>query len=379
MRFGKKWRRFASPLALGMAVFAAVPSATSLQAPVAQNATCPGSNLEKQIAAAEAEAAAKPKDPRVLLRLASLYHQQGDFKKSLPLLEQVITLQPHNPAALRLLGVDRFHAGHAADALGPLNTVAEVNPKDSEAKFYLGLCYLALDRDDEAEKAFDQIAAQAPADVDELYLLTRAYSGVSSAMLSHLASLGEDSYRIHQVHGEYFDLQNNPEEAIKEFEKAVELRPDLPSLHYVLGSAYWKHSQLDRAAAEFRRAIELNPRHFMAHYKLGMVLLEQNNRVSAAKEFRTALNEQPGLIDAYLGLGNALYLGGEYDAAVSQLKRHIQLSPQNPTPHYLLFQIYRRQNKPADADRELATFKDLENKAKAKNLERRLKESPKSP
>jgi tetratricopeptide (TPR) repeat protein len=283
------------------------------------------------------------------------------------LLERLTALQPDNPDAQFLLGLDRFHAGHPAEAIEALKMAARVNPQDNESNFYLGLCYLALDRNDEAEKAFERMAAQAPANVDELYLLIKAYTQVSSALLSRLVAVGKDSYRTHQVKGEYFDMQHASDAAIKEYEKAVELRPGLPSLHYVLANAYYKHSQLDKAVGEFRRTIELNPHHFMAHYTLGLLFLEEDDSANAIKELRAALADQPGLVGGYLALGKALFRHGDDEAAIPLLERHIQLVPDNAVPHYLLYQIYRRQHKPEDAAREMAIFQQKDQKAKEKD------------
>jgi len=326
----------------------------------------PAASLSKQITVAEAAVAQKPRDPEALMWLVKLYQAEAEFGKSLPLLERLVVLAPGDLEAQRFLGINRFHAGRPREALDPLKLAAQGNPRDDEASFYLGLCYLALDRDDEANKAFDRLAEGVRKNVDELYWLVKGYSRVSSVMLSRLAGIGEDSYRMHQVRGEYFDLDNNPDQAIKEYEKAVQLRPDLSSLHYVLGNAYWKRSHPDDAVAEFRRAIELDPRNFMAHYQLGLVLLEQNNPADALKEFRAALNEQPGLVNAYLGLGKALYQQKEYAAAVPILQRYTGLAPEDPTPHYLLHQIFRRLNDPAAAEEQLALFKQKEATAKAK-------------
>ena len=323
-------------------------------------------SLSKQISVAEAAVAQRPQDPQVLMRLVKLYQAEGEFGKSLPLLERFAVLAPGDLEAQRLLGINRFHAGQPREALDPLRLAAQGNPTDDEASFYLGLCYLALDRDDEANKAFDRFAAGVPENIDELYWLVKVYSRVSSAMLSRLAALGPESYRMHQVRGEYFDLKNDPDQAIKEYEKAVQLRPDLSSLHYVLGGAYWKRSQLNEAAAELRRAIGLDSQHFMAHYKLGMVLLEQNSPGDALKEFRAALNGQPGLVNGYLGLGKSLYQQGEYEAAVPILQRYAALAPEDPTPHYLLQQIFRRLNNSAAAEEQLSLFNQKRAEAKAK-------------
>ena len=339
--------------------------AASQQPPYKPN-PADNTSLSKQISLAEAAVAQRPQDPQVLMRLVKLYQAEGEFGKSLPLLERLVVIAPGDLEAQRFLGINRFHAGQPREALDPLRVAAQGNPKDDEASFYLGLCYLALDRDDEANKAFDRLAAGVRENIDELYWLVKSYSRVSSAMLSRLAGLGKESYRMHQVRGEYFDLDNNPDQAIKEYEKAVQLRPDLSSLHYVLGNAYWKRSHPDDAAAEFRRAIELDPLHFMAHYQLGMVLLEQNSPADALKEFRAALNGQPGLVNGYLGLGKSLYQQQEYAAAVPVLERYVGLAPEDPTPHYLLSQIFRRLNQSAAAEEQIALFKRKEAVAKAK-------------
>ena len=333
-------------------------------------------NLSKQISAAEAAVAQQPQDAQALMRLIKLYQKNGEFGKSLPLLERLIVLVPGDREVQRLLGIDRFHTGQPREAIGPLRLAVQGNLRDEEAIFYLGLCYLALDRDDEANKAFDRLAEGVPKNVDELYWLVKGYSRISSAMLSRLEGLGEESYRMHQVRGEYFDLDNNPGLAIKEYEKAVQLRPDLSSLHYVLGNAYWRQSRPDAAVSEFRRAIELDPRHFMAHSQLGMVLLEQNSPADALKEFRAALNEQPGLVNAYLGIGKALYQQKEYAAAVPVLQRYVGLAPADPTPHYILYQIFHRLNNPAAAEEQIALFREKEAAAKGKNL--RSRKSPRT-
>ena len=358
-------RGFAGWLLIGAAVTAGLPSqARGPQQPALPKAPV-RADLTKQISAAEAAAGAHPQDPKVLLQLVTLYDRGGEFNKSLPLLEKLKALQPGNLEVYRRLGIDRFHTGRSQEALEPLRAVVHARPGDGEANFYLGLCYLALDREDEAKKAFDREAAMAPAAEDELYLLVHAYTHLSSAMLSRLSELGENSYRMHQVRGEYFDMQNSPALAIKEYEAAVQLRPDLPSLHYVLGTACWKNSQLNQAAAELRRTIELAPQHFMAHYELGMVRLEQNDPAEAMKEFQAAIAIQPGIVNGYLGLGKAFYQQGQYEAAVPELRHYIDLAPEDPAPHYLLYQIFRRLNREEDAQEQLKLFKQKDEKVKA--------------
>ncbi len=321
--------------------------------------------LSEEIAESESEVRARPNDLNLLYQLATLYHQHGDYAKSVPLLQRLARGQPDNSDIQFLLGLDLYYAGQPEKALAALKIALRANPLDSQTNFYQGLCYLALDRNEEAKQAFAVMAANAPSDVDHLYYLMKAYTGVSSALLARLTDLGKDSYRMQEAKGEYFDMQNDPAAAIREYEKAVQMRPDLPTLHFVLGNAYWKHSQLDEAIAEFRKTIALSSTHFMAHYNLGLVLLEKNDAVDAIPEFRAALATQPGLVGAYLALGKAFFRNGDYDAAVPQIQRGLELVPDNPEGHYFLAQIYSRQHKSEDAKRELAVFEEQDRKAKA--------------
>ena len=61
----------------------------------------------------------------------------------------------------------------------------------------------------------------------------------------------------------YIDFDDASEEnltlARANFEKAVEVEPEVSGFHYGLGFSYWRGAQIDRAMASFDRAIELDP------------------------------------------------------------------------------------------------------------------------
>src|SRR5206468_2597129 len=82
--------------------------------------------LAKQITALEAELKTRPTDVEVLFRLGKLYHQQSTFEKSIPFFERIIILRPRHLEAHIFLGMDRFHAGRAREAIEPLQRVVEL-------------------------------------------------------------------------------------------------------------------------------------------------------------------------------------------------------------------------------------------------------------
>ncbi len=263
------------------------------------------------------------------------------------------------------LAVKNFRCGQAAAALEPLRIAIQLAPNNSSAYFYLGVSLLALDREDEARNAFKRMAALTPPDDEQLYLLLRGYSKLSSALLERLHEVAPDSYRLQEVEGEYFDAQNRPDLALEKYQLAVRKKPDAASAHYVLGSAYWVRFRSDEAAAEFRTAIKLSPEHYMARYKLGMILLEQGRPSDAAAEFRAALSVQPGFADADFGLAKALFQQGKPAEALPHVEQGIEIDPGREQAHFLRYQILRKLGREADAATELAKFKELKARSAA--------------
>ena len=285
-------------------------------------------------------------------------------KDQIPALERAVHARPDNTEAQMALGVKRFRCGQAAAALEPLRMAIQLAPNNSSAYFYLGVSLLALDRDEEARNAFKRMAALTPPDDDQLYLLLRGYSKLSSALAERLHEVAPDSYRLMQVEGEYFDAQNRPDLALEQYKLAVQKQPAVASTHYALGSAYWVRMRSEEAAAEFRATIKFSPEHYMARYKLGMILLEQGHPHDAAAEFRAALAVQSGFADAHFGLAKALFQQNQTAEALTEIERSIEIDSGREQAHFVRYQILRKLGRDADAATELAKFQELKAKAR---------------
>jgi Flp pilus assembly protein TadD len=132
-------------------------------------------------------------------------------------LDRAAKANPDSVETQMALGVKNFRCGQPAAALEPLRIAIQLAPNNSSAYFYLGVSFLALDREDEARNAFKRMAALTPPDDEQLYLLLRGYSKLSSALLERLHEVAPDSYRLQEVEGEYFDAQNRPDLALEKY------------------------------------------------------------------------------------------------------------------------------------------------------------------
>lgn len=83
------------------------------------------------------------------------------------------------------------------------------------------------------------------------------------------------------------------EEAGNAFRASLELVEYSAPAHSNLGWVYFDQGQPDRALSEFRRAVEVDPGLPESHFGLGLVLLKRDDRAGAAASFRSFLRLQP--------------------------------------------------------------------------------------
>jgi tetratricopeptide (TPR) repeat protein len=82
-------------------------------------------------------------------------------------------------------------------------------------------------------------------------------------------------------------------EALKHFETAASLDPNLFEPHYYLGLILLNQQRLDRARMEFEQALRLNPEHAKSHTGLGLVTLAHGDPDKASEHFQRALRLNP--------------------------------------------------------------------------------------
>jgi membrane associated rhomboid family serine protease/Tfp pilus assembly protein PilF len=111
------------------------------------------------------------------------------------------------------------------------------------------------------------------------------------------------------------------DEAIKELQKAISLRPDFIPTHAALARAYIVKHDYDHAAMEFERIIALNPRDEDAYYRLGLIYLGQKQPSKAEDVFRQVLKIDPNSADGHAGLAGALSDEHRNAEALEEYKR----------------------------------------------------------
>jgi tetratricopeptide (TPR) repeat protein len=129
----------------------------------------------------------------------------------------------------------------------------------------------------------------------------------------------------------------------EEMEVAQQLVKDFPSEASALaslGNAYMGRGNSAEAVKCWQRCLELNPKYAPAYDRLGMNALKKAEYEEAIRLWHKAVEIDPAMGGAHNGLGRALlYLGKPQEAAV-ELEQAVRLSPPASLQYFLLGQAY---------------------------------------
>lgn len=151
----------------------------------------------------------------------------------------------------------------------------------------------------------------------------------ASGCVKNVSEKDREEAGIHYDLGVQSQVED-PQTAMREFERALELNPEMPEALHARGVLlHVVFRRLDEAQASYRKALELQPKFSDAHTNLGNLYLDEKRYDEAITEYEAALNDMmyrtPFIAQANLGW--ALYKKGEVGKAVGQLKASVTQNP----------------------------------------------------
>ena len=168
------------------------------------------------------------------------------------------------------MGRLRYTQGRYGDALTCFEKTIVLNPRSVKGENNLGLAYEALNRNEDAVRAYrNAIAWQKddPAPSEQpllnLAILLQHRNQLLEAqqLLEQAAKLAPKDPRIHENLGQVYLHTDRVADAVEEFADAVRLEPQNPRYHYLLGQAYRRAGEEGQAKQEFARSAALNGTH----------------------------------------------------------------------------------------------------------------------
>ncbi|MGP8200848.1 MAG: tetratricopeptide repeat protein [Limisphaerales bacterium] len=157
---------------------------------------------------------------------------------------------------------------------------------------------------------------------------------VQQGRLDEAISQYQEALQIKPDHAEALNNLANallamgkPDEAILQYQKALQIKPDYASAHYNLAIVLQQKGRMDEAIIQYQNAVRFKPDNVQAQYSLATALRQQGRVDEAKVHYQKVLQIDPGFEEGLYNLGNDLRQKGRVDEAITQYQEALQINP----------------------------------------------------
>ncbi|MBS1817400.1 MAG: tetratricopeptide repeat protein [Acidobacteria bacterium] len=276
-------------------------------------------------------------DPTLVSIHARALIARGQYKEAEDLLRPSAQRQPVSDSALelglllRMLSRDEGTAilGRVADSAATANRAADLARAARALR--------ALGRFDESNAAYRDAATAAPRDPaiqtawGEMFIEGRCQTCTVDAMKSFDAALKEDPKWTPAIVGMAEAMsEQNPPEAVKTAEKALEINPSSVDAHLFIAAEAADAGHRDDARTSIQKALEVNPNSLDAHALLGALAYIEDKTPEFEQSIQKVLSISPKYGEAYRLAGEFAAHNYRFDEAVTLVRKGLALDPDNP-------------------------------------------------
>lgn len=193
-------------------------------------------------------------------------------------------------------GIKFYNDGKPEEAMKQF-LLEDIDPSDdAELAYYLGLCHTKLGEYETALHYFQRVL-----EIDFHILRT---------------------FQTRMIASYIFNCTEEYTLAIHHLEQLLEEGFESPQIYASLGYSFWCMGDAEQALAQYEKALEMNPDHQTTLNSLGYILAEKGTRISDALEYCQKALAQDPLNPNYLdSLGWACYKSGRKKEALEYLSK----------------------------------------------------------
>lgn len=251
----------------------------------------------------------------------------NDVATAVTLFKEALRRQPGLTVAVLGLADASVRQRNPAQAETYLRQALAAEPANPEVQTAAGRLYMAMGKYPQAKAAY-QKAIQ----LDSRAVLARL----------DLADL-------------YASVEKNPQAAIAEYRKVIELKPDLASARMGLGMTLLASGDTQGAILELQEAVKRAPDDAAAWHLLGRVYASDKRYPYAIKALSQSLKLAPDTLAVLLDRGDVYNEMGDDAHAASDYLQAGRLNPRDPISRVKLGMVRQRQGETAQAE---AAYRD---------------------
>jgi protein O-mannosyl-transferase len=161
--------------------------------------------------------------------------------------------------------------------------------------------------------------------IGNIQVVRKEYTAAEASFKKSLQM--QSNYRTHNALGEVYIATKRPEDAITQFQSALQKAPDYYLVHRNLGDAYLDLGKFDSAVSAYENAVRFRPADPENHNRLARAYLKAGREDEAVSQLGKMNQIFPQYAPAWKNLAALLSKRGDKSGAVEALRRAAALDP----------------------------------------------------
>ncbi len=304
-----------------------------------------------------------PNNVNAQANLGVLLHFQDRYEEAIPHLRAALQLQSGLWRIQAVLGMAEKRTGNPSEALAHLEPAFSHLDED-KIGIQVGLelieLHSAAARFEKALAVAVKLGQLAPADPRVLLATYQIARQTMDQAILNMMLAAPDSAEMHMIMAGELVREGNQTNAVGQYREAIRLNPLLPGVHFELAELMRTSTDPAISAlaeAEYKAAVKINPYDALSWRQLGGIMTAKGDFKAAEEDYRKALALQPNDTEAKTGLAIVLISTNRTEDAMALLESALKDDPTNMTAHFRLSGLYRRAGRTAEAAREMEAFR----------------------
>jgi tetratricopeptide (TPR) repeat protein len=252
-----------------------------------------------------------PALPGARLNLALAYYKMGRIADAATQLTRVHAEDPANSQAVLLLADCFLRMGQDKDVIRILKPAERDHPDDMAIAYMLGTAYIHDKQVELGQVLVDRILRNG--DSAEAHLmLGSAKMGVADFAgardeFAKAVALNPNLAQVHVLYAKALQFTGDSDQSLKEYKAEVAADPFDYESNLQIGALLRQEQNYEDSVQYFNRALETRPGDPAVRYQLALIALDQGKSDEARRQLESLVKESPQFTEAHVSLSIAYY------------------------------------------------------------------------
>lgn len=272
---------------------------------------------------AQSQVSSQKEDAATLFAAGENAMDNHNWEEALRTLNYCLEIDPAFADAYYARGLVKEHFELWNEALTDFSIHLSFKPDHNEAVFKRAQLHYQLKHYALAKEDFQNLLSLPTGETSTIFFEQGSFKGGVNQIFT---AQGSNKKRVYNWLGLTETALHEYTQALIHFDSAIHLAPNDPDLYVNKGIAFEKNGAFNKAKSAYTKALEINPAHGLAYFNL-QKLSSTLNQTPSTNLLDSAIAHNSNLPYAYAERGYLLLKNGEYNSALIDYNRAIEINP----------------------------------------------------